>query len=238
MSAPPQLSERPATWALKVAMAITGTIWILFVLIHLFGNLKLYMGAEGFNEYAFWLRHAFEPLLPEEFLLWALRIVLIISLVIHVGSAAILWSRGRRARGRFRSAARKRRTGFASISAALMPLTGIIILGFLIFHVLDLTTGTGPAASTEFAAHTGTESFAYQNLIASFSRLWVAILYTLTMVLLSIHTAHGITTAATDLGAMGYRLRQIAAITAGIVAIVILLGNASIPIAVQLGVLS
>ncbi len=40
-----------------------------FVAIHLFGNLKVFQGAEQFNGYAAWLREAFYPLLPKEFVL-------------------------------------------------------------------------------------------------------------------------------------------------------------------------
>lgn len=235
---PLRRAPRPSSWALKVAMAITGTIWALFVLVHLFGNLKVFTGAEHFNSYAHWLRHAFAPLLPEESLLWALRIALVIALVIHVAGAAMLWSRGRRARGPHRATARARRTGFQGFSARLMPVTGVFVLAFIVVHILDLTTGTRPIASAEFVQHTSEGSAAYGNLVASFARPWMAAIYAIAMVLLALHVAHGSTTVATDLGAMGRRLRAFAAILGGLAAIAILLGNAAIPLAVQLGVLS
>ncbi len=229
---------RPATWTLKVAMAITGSILAAFVLVHLFGNLKVYTGAEHFDDYAQWLRTAFKPFLPEGFVLLAFRIVIGGSFLIHIVAATVLWTRARKARGPHRASIRAARTGFQSFSARLMPLTGVLLLAFVIIHLLDLTIGIQPIASEAFHHAEGTRPDAYANLIASFSRSWMAAIYVAAMALVSLHVAHGITTVAQDLGAMGYRLRMIAAIVAGIVALAILLGNASIPLAVQFGVLT
>ena len=59
----------------------------------------------------------------------------------------------------------------------------------------------------------------------------------LTMLVLTVHVAHGTWTAANDLGATGRRLRQLAAWVAGLVAMAICLGNISIPVLVLLGVI-
>ena len=116
--------------------------------------------------------------------------------------------------------------------ARYMLGTGIVILLFVIFHILDLTLGVQPAATDSFEAGS-----AYANLVASFQRPLVAGFYMLTMLVLTIHVAHGTWTAANDLGATGKRLRQIAAWVAGLVAIAICVGNISIPIMVLLGVI-
>ena len=110
------------------------------------GNLKAYTGAESFNHYAHCLREVLYPFLPREGLLWGLRIVLLLALVVHVGAAAHLWRRGRRARGPHRARAR----GWRSFTARTMPVTGLVLLGFIVFHILDLTTGTSPAATVAF----------------------------------------------------------------------------------------
>lgn len=230
---PLRTPPRPATWALKVTMAVTGSVWALFLLVHLFGNLKVYTGGSHFNGYAHWLRHAFEPLMPEEFVLWLLRIVLAVCLVLHVYAATTLFLRARRARGKFRTR-RVRRAGLASLSARLMPVTGVFILAFLVTHLLDLTIGTKPIAPESFAGHDAAQSFAYENLVASFSRWWMAVIYVGTMLLLALHVAHGGRTLATDLGAIGNRLRAAFVWAGALAAIAILLGNASIPIAVQM----
>ena len=225
----------PSTWVLKTAMAVTGSVFVLFVLIHLFGNLKVYTGPEHFDSYAHWLRHAFEPFLPAGFVLWCLRIVLVVCLVVHVGAAGILWARARRARGRFRARRVASRTGLRGLSAALMPVTGVALLVFIVVHLLDLTIGATPVASAEFTAATSGTSYAYENLVASFSRPWMAALYVLVMLLLAVHVAHGTSVLASDFGALGHRLRATVTVLGAAVAIAILVGNASIPIAVLLG---
>lgn len=233
----------PGNWALKVTMAVTGLIWVAFVLIHLYGNLKVFIGPESFNTYAHWLRHAFYPLFPEGFILWAMRIILVVALLLHIWAATIVWLRGRRAGGKsarinLRDRARGGRGTVKSVSAQLMPYTGLAILAFLIMHVLDLTLGASPVAPVEFAGHTESASYAYANLVASFQRPWMAAIYLLMMVLLSVHVFHGVQTAGQDLGAMGYRLRQVLVWVGGLCALVILAGNGFIPVAVQMGWLS
>ena len=80
------LRDKPAfpSWAMKMTMAITGLIFGLFVLVHMIGNLKIYMGADHYNDYAEFLRTMLEPLFPREGVLWIARIVLLACLVLHV----------------------------------------------------------------------------------------------------------------------------------------------------------
>lgn len=221
---------RPSTHLCKVIMAITGIVFVAYVVVHMIGNLKVYAGPEDFNGYAHWLREAFEPVLPYEGLLWILRVVLLIAVVLHVWCAAVLWARARRARGRHRAPLRR-----TSALARTMPLTGIALLAFVVFHILDLTTGHAGAA--EFRGPTTDESFAYQNLVASFERPAAAIAYIVAMLALAAHVLHGVWMAAHDLGVTGSRARAVIKMTAGVAAIALLLGNASIPIAVMVGAL-
>ncbi|WHF22561.1 hypothetical protein QJS66_21390 [Kocuria rhizophila] len=109
---------------------------------------------------------------------------------------------------------------------------GIVILLFVIFRVLDLTLGVQPAATTAFGGQ-----IACANLVASFQpvRWWP--ICRLTVLVLTIHVAHGTWTAANDLGATGKRLRTVAAWVAGLVAIAVCVGGVSIPIMVLLGVI-
>ncbi len=232
----------PATWGLKVTMAVTGIIWVLFVLIHLFGNLKIFGGAAAYNAYALWLREAFYPFLPKESVLWLMRIVLVAALVTHVGCALTLWLRGRAAGSKQTRRALWVKAGngrghIQALSTALMPFTGLIILAFLPFHIMDLTTGTRPVATADFTTASATASSAYENLIASFERPWVALIYMTVMALLSLHVLHGVETASSDLGVIGRRPRQVVAWIAGLCALAILVGNGAIPLLVQMGVL-
>ncbi|WP_370452350.1 succinate dehydrogenase cytochrome b subunit [Dietzia sp. ANT_WB102] len=218
------------TWLAKTVMAVTGIFFSAFVVAHMIGNLKVFGGASGFDGYATWLRTLLYPLVPPGGVLWALRIVLVVSLVAHVWCSVLLVRRSRAAAGQHR-----RRTGLTieSFGARSMLLTGVVLLLFVVFHVLDMTTGTAPAAP-----HTFEHGSAYANLVASFSRPWVAAFYVVTMLFLALHIAHGIRTAAGDLGVTGVRGRAAITSVGGIAAVAVLLGNAAIPVAVQVGWLS
>lgn len=221
-----------SSWALKVVMAITGILWAAFLAVHLFGNLKVFFGPEAFNVYAAWLRQAFYPFFPHQAVLWLMRIILTAALAAHVAAAATLWSRGR-ANRKYR---RKYRTPMAW-AAASMPLTGILILVFIGFHLLDLTVGYGGVASSSFQqpnVETG-QVFAYQNLIMSFQRPAPAIFYIVIMVLLGLHLAKGAWNIAADLGAMGKRLTATIVIAGGIFGCAVFFGNALIPFLVLVG---
>lgn len=226
--------HRVPSWVLKTTMAVSGALWVAFVAIHLFGNLKVFQGSEAFNGYAAWLRAAFYPLLPKEFVLWLMRIVLVLALIAHVTSAAIVWWRGRKARGSHRAKLK----GMRAWGSWLMPITGIVLLAFIVIHILDLTLGVTPTATDAFQHPTDGTAYAYANLVASFSRPLMAWFYVAVMALLSLHIAKGFSTMAADLGVMGKRWRAAFAVVGGLLAIAILIGNAAIPILVQLGVIA
>ena len=118
-----------------------------------------------------------------------------------------------------------------------MPVTGVVLLLFIVFHLLDLTTGTRPVASQQYRPMS-TTSFAYDNLVHSFDRPWVSAFYIFAMLLLGLHLSHGLWLAVNDLGATGRRVRQVAVALAGVVAIVVMVGNISLPIAVLTGVVA
>lgn len=223
----------PTTILAKYLMAITGTIFALFVLVHMIGNLKVYSGPEHFNDYAHWLRTLLEPLAPYESVLWVLRAVLLLSLVLHVWCAFLLARRARIARGPHR---RRGLRGFTSFTARTMLVTGIVLLLFVVFHILDLTLGAAVAPSG-FQATTSSDSFAYENLVASFQRPAASIVYIVAMVCLFAHLAHGLWVAVNDFGVtVRDRARSWIILGAGVFGLLVMLGNISIPIAVMTGI--
>ena len=114
-----------------------------------------------------------------------------------------------------------------------MLVTGIILLLFIIFHLLDLTMGVTPAAPETFV-----HGEIYANLIASFSRWPVAIFYILAMVVLFLHLSHGIWLAVSDLGITGKRWRKVLLVVAYLVPAIVVIGNISMPLSIALGWLS
>lgn len=228
------LRQRPSypTWAIKLTMAVTGLIFGLYVLVHMVGNLKLYMpahdGVAALDTYGEWLRTMGEPIFPRESLLWIVRIVLLVALVLHVYGAFALTARGRQSRGKFR------RTnlvgGLGALSARTMLVSGLILLLFIIFHILDLTLGVAPAAPEAFE-----HGAVYANMIATFSRWPVAIFYIIANLVLFLHLSHGIWLAVSDLGITGRRWRQILLVVAYLVPAIVVIGNIILPLSVAAG---
>ena len=87
-----------STISLKLLMAVTGILFILYVLLHMYGNLKAFSGHDAYNTYAEHLRTLGEPMLPYGGFLWVMRVVLIVALIGHVYAAVALWRRAAHAR--------------------------------------------------------------------------------------------------------------------------------------------
>lgn len=219
---------RPPHWVLKVAMSVTGVIMAAFVLVHMLGNLKIFSSHSAFNAYSQWLREALYPLLPYEGLLWIARLTLGLCLLIHVWAAAVVWMRSRRSRAQGRP---RGRDGWL---AKLMLPTGLVILGFVIIHILDLTVGR-VVAPAEFQ-HPDPQFHAAANLVASLDRPIMAILYLTVLIAIALHVAHGIQLAINDLGGTSERLRTIGRIVGYVLALLILVGDSAVVLSAHLGV--
>ena len=205
----------------KYAMAVSGIVLMLFVLAHMIGNLKLYLGASPLDSYSLWLRDVGEPALPRQTLLWTVRVVLIAAVAVHIHAAFVLTLVNRRAR---RSAYRSPRDYVAaSFASRTMRWTGIIVALFVVFHLLDLTWGT---ANPDFRG-----GDPYHNVVESFRRWPVAIAYVVANLALATHLYHGAWSLFQSLGWV-VRWRRAFAVT---FAAVIAAGNVSFPIAVLTG---
>lgn len=236
--APSLRRPRPSNITLKVIMAVTGSIFAAFVLVHMIGNLKAFMGAGEFNSYARFLRVVAYPLVPYEGVLWILRIALLVCLAAHIWAGTLIWIRGRRARGSFR----RRAMAASTWGARSMLGSGILLLIFIVVHLLDLTLGAGLESSGfEAPVRTGeaaVDIHAYQNLIASLSRPPMAIFYSLMMLVIGIHLAQGIWNVVNDLGGTGPRLRKIWLGIGLLISLAIVIGNGALPILILTGVIS
>src|SRR5690242_21306729 len=82
----------------KVIMAVTGLVLVGFVIAHMLGNLKIFLGAEAIDAYAVFLRTMGEPLFPYSLLLWVVRIVLLACVALHITAAVQLTLMNRAAR--------------------------------------------------------------------------------------------------------------------------------------------
>ena len=124
----------------KAVMAVTGIILFAYVFVHMLGNLKIFTGAEHLNAYAIWLREVASPFFGHEQVLWLIRLVLLVSVVLHI-VAAYQVTRQDLASRPVRYAQRK---DVASTYAARTIRWGGVILGlFIIYHLLHFTCDAG-----------------------------------------------------------------------------------------------
>ncbi len=218
----------------KWVMAVTGLILVGFVIFHMLGNLKLYLGVveldgvEGYDIdfYAEKLRTLLVPIFPEYSILWLLRIGLILAFVFHIHSAYTLSRMSQKSNQHY---AGKRDWLAANYASRTMRWTGPIILFYVIFHIADLTIGS---ANPDFE-----HGEVYHNVIASLSRPAVAIAYMVANVALVLHLYHGIWSAFQSLGINNPRYNYLRRWTAIGISALILVGNLSFPIAVLSGII-
>lgn len=229
------LRDKPTipSWVLKLGMAVTGLIFGAFVLVHMAGNLKIFMpaypdGSHPIDHYGEFLRTMGDPVVPREGILWILRIVLLASLIIHIYGGVVLHARSKKSRGKFRRS--NLVGGLNSFTSRTMLVTGVVLLAFIIFHILDLTLGVAPVAPEEFA-----HGAVAANMVASFSRWPVTIFYVIAMVMLFLHLSHGIWLAISDLGVTGRRWRQVFLFIAYLVPAIVMLGNIVMPLSIAAG---
>jgi succinate dehydrogenase / fumarate reductase, cytochrome b subunit len=220
----------------KYVMAITGIIGIGYVVAHMIGNLKVYLGVitEGdelvydIDVYGEFLRELLVPILPHGFFLWIMRLVLIGALILHVHAAWSLTLLNRKARPVKYQTARDYQV--ANFASRTMRWTGIIVLLFIAFHLADLTWGwTHP----DFV-----KGAVYYNIDQSLSRLPVAIFYILANIALGVHLFHGTWSLFQSLGWNNPRFNSWRRAFATAIATVVVVGNVSFPIATLAGVIS
>lgn len=211
----------------KFTMAVSGAIFVLFVIVHMFGNLKVYLGPEAFNHYAEGLRSFGEPFLGHEWFLWAFRAGLIGFLLIHTIAA---WQTSRQSWAARGEKYRKKENLVFNYASRTMRWGGVVLLLFVLYHLLHLTTGT---LHPDFV-----QGDAYHNFVTGFRSLPVVAVYSAGMIALGLHLYHGTWSAFHTLGFDGPRVRKWREPFALGVALIVVLPNLSFPVAVLTGVIS
>lgn len=210
----------------KWVMAVTGLMGIGFVLFHMIGNLKVYLGAGDLNHYGEFLREILVPLLPRTVAVWLGRFGLIAAILLHLHAAYSLTKMNHRARPN--KYAGNRDYVAANFASRTMRWSGIIVLAFIVWHLLDLTAGT---TNGDFV-----RGDPENNLVASFDRPVVAAFYVLANLLLGIHLFHGTWSLFQSIGANNPRFNAWRKRIAQGVAAAIVIGNVSFPLAVTFGI--
>jgi succinate dehydrogenase cytochrome b subunit len=175
----------------KIIMAVTGLIGIGFLIVHVAGNLQVFLGADRINAYG-GLLHG-----PLAEVTWLIRVVLIVAVVLHVLMAVQLTARARAARP---IGYAKREPQVSTIAARTMRWGGVLIAVFIVVHILHFTTERidpgGWAGKTDAAGHRDV----YGNIVASFRIWWVTAFYVAAMIALGLHLYHGAWSSVRSLG--------------------------------------
>jgi succinate dehydrogenase / fumarate reductase cytochrome b subunit len=217
---------------LKAVMAISGLLMMLFLLVHMYGNLHIFAGKEAFDAYAAGFRTLFEPFVPYSGLLWIIRVTLLTAVLLHAYSAMTLWKRARHAtggKGGSRYESKRARTGVQRSYASFTMRWGGVSLGlFIIYHLLHLTTNT--------ISPGGASSSPYERVVNGFEIWYVTLIYLVAVIALGFHVWHGFWSAFATLGAnTSHQRRQLLNAAAAVIALVIVLGFMGPPLAILFG---
>jgi succinate dehydrogenase / fumarate reductase cytochrome b subunit len=217
---------------IKWLMAITGVGLLFYVLAHLIGNMKIFLGVDPstgeyqIDLYSEALRTLGGHLVPEGSILLLFRIGLAAMFIIHIWAAYVLTRRNLAARGKARYD-HKRHYKEADFASRTMRWTGVIVLLFLIFHLADLTLGQ---ANPDYIA-----GAVRHNMIASMSQPVIAVIYMVANIALAIHIYHGAWSLFQSIGTQNSKFDDWRRYFAFGFAAVILIGNLSIPVAILAG---
>jgi succinate dehydrogenase / fumarate reductase cytochrome b subunit len=200
----------------KAVMAVTGVIGIAYVIGHMIGNLQLFQGAEKINAYAAVLQG------PLKSAVWAARVVLLAAVVLHVIAA---WQLTRIDRAARPVGYTRRDPQISTLASRSMRWGGVVLLLFIVFHILHFTTGT--VQPVPFVA-----GDVYGNMIGGFRIWWVTLFYVVAMAALGFHLFHGGWSFARTLGLARPSPRPFRRPVAAVIAILVAVGFAIVPLAV------
>jgi succinate dehydrogenase / fumarate reductase, cytochrome b subunit len=207
----------------KALLAVSGVILFGFVIVHMLGNLQVFLGAEVFNGYA-------ETLKGNALILWGARSVLLLALVTHVAMVVQLYQRSLAARP---VAYKVKKNIATSYAGATMKYSGPALLLYILFHLAHFTF---PGLS--LGGHEFSKVDAYGNFVAGFQVWWVTLLYVTANALLGMHLFHGAYSMLQSLGLNHPRYNARARLGARAFAYVITAGNIIMPLSVLFGIVN
>jgi succinate dehydrogenase / fumarate reductase cytochrome b subunit len=236
---PRLLQALSTTVGSKYVVALTGLLLTGFVVGHMTGNLLIFKGRDALNAYA-------QLLKDQGALLWAARLGLLTVFVLHVWLAIRLQARSTAARP---VGYAYQDTIQASWASRHMLLTGLVLLAFIVFHLLHYTFGLVAATTPDGRNFLDlTESFkqgtavdpargrhdVYAMTVYGFRNVPVVIAYVVAQIFLGLHLSHGVASTFQSMGWCAPRFWRTLRAIGLAVALVVTLGNVSMPLAVML----
>ena len=203
---------------LKAIMAVSGLIWVGYLITHVAANLLVFTGPTLINRYSA-LIHA-QPVI-----LWGARAVLVVAIVLHVWAALTLTRRARAARP---VGYERQESQVATIASRTMRIGGVVVLVFLVYHILHFTLGTLHPSFVH--------GNPYANVTSAFRNPLLVVIYEVAMAAVGLHLVHGAWSSFRSLGLVRPSVHPLRHRTSLLVAGAVWLGFAVIPILVFAGV--
>ncbi|SNB46443.1 succinate dehydrogenase cytochrome b subunit [Geobacter sp. DSM 9736] len=209
----------------KILMAITGQLMVLFVIVHLLGNSSIFIGPDGINSYAKHL-HDLGPLV------WVFRLAMLALLTVHVFFGIQLTLENSAANPDAYAVKSRIKANFSSEN---MIWTGVLLLGFIVYHVLHFTARVTPDIIQGVDAQGRFDVF--RMVTNSFQMGGIALIYVAAMVVLFFHLSHGIQSFFQTMGWSNEKAQPAFQKLGKVLSIIFLLGYSSIPIFIFAGIL-
>jgi len=212
----------------KIVMALTGLIMVGFIIGHVAGNLHVFQGSDSMKEYAVFLREVGHPIFGPSQLLWGARIVLLLSVILHIVAAVQLTMMNMAARPQNYEKRKSLKTGIAALT---MQYSGVLVALFIVFHILHLTLGAVGFSGDQFKGHEGV----YGNVILAFQNPYIAVFYIVAVGGVSLHLYHGIWSMLQTLGLNNKRTNCTLKWVSRVVAVGVFVGFVAVPVSIVAG---
>jgi len=183
------MSYFSSTIGRKQMVGVAGLGLSLFVLVHMAGNMLMFIGAEAYNRYAYALTSS--PLI------YVAEAGLISIFLLHAVVAIVLTIKNKKARGSNYAVSPKKTS--SSFAAKTMWAQGVIIIGFVILHLNTFKYGTHYDVTYDGVMMRDVFRLmveVFQNPVYTFSYFGV-------LILLGMHLSHGFASSFQTLGLNG-----------------------------------
>ena len=215
---------------MKFLMAVSVMVRLMFQLMHMYGNTKLFISKEAFNEYSEHLRVFLEPIFPRMWFLWCFRMFMLLCIAVHMFCAITLWKRAKKNVGTKRY--QSKGAGRGNYVAFAMRWGGITMILFLIAHILQFTAevwhqgyAAGPRNEHGHIIDPAT------RVVLGFQVWWVVLIYAVAMVAVCMHVAHGFQSAFMTFGLnTSKQARKILSAISGAIAALLFIGFMATPV--------
>jgi succinate dehydrogenase / fumarate reductase cytochrome b subunit len=209
----------------KILVAVTGFVSFGYIVGHLAGNLQIFIGPDQINAYA----EALHSLGPG---LWVIRIVLLVFFVTHIWLGIQLKAENWIAKPQTNQ---KQKRDKSTIASRTMIYTGLLILAFFVYHILQFTARVTDSRFEHLAEDAMGRYDVYSMMVLGFQNPWVSFFYIVAILFLAFHLSHGISSMFQSMGWNAPRFQKPLDIIAVTVAVVIFIGFVSIPISILAG---